>query len=209
MEFVYVVSRSDLFNIEGVTPSSIPHGFHMVIDFASAALPALSNYSRKISHHGFFMERDYAEQCSDFKQIIPYCLVIKRKGPELFVFRYERLTGGSEERLHNKASIGVGGHINPEDVEDQSKRGFIANCVWRELHEELIINKPKKFENSALGLINDDTNPVGSVHFGWVTMVWVDDAEVREKDTLKGEFVRFQDLLKDTTPLDAYETWSQ
>jgi len=190
MEFVYVVRRSDLFT------TTTPNGFLPLFD---------PNHIKMINYKGFFVNRDHAEEDSSLKQIIPYCLVIKKSSSgELLLFRYQRLEGGGEERLHGKASIGVGGHINP--VDSNQKGSLIDNCVLRELHEELIISE---FQSSApIGILNDDTNSVGSVHFGWVVAVMVKDAEVKEKETLKGEFIKTTDLVLDSS-IYTYETWSE
>ena len=73
MEFVYVVELHNLFT--GLRkPIITPYGFLTLSDFRGDTIP----YVSRISEHGFFMEREYAENHSDFKQIIPYSLVVKR-----------------------------------------------------------------------------------------------------------------------------------
>ena len=99
MEFVYVVKRYDLFE------RSFPHGLELLGAAARAPL------EQRIRAHGFFVERRHAELDSSFKQVIPYCLVVRRG--EVFLMR--RLAGGGEARLHGKRTVGVGGHINPVD----------------------------------------------------------------------------------------------
>jgi hypothetical protein len=49
-----------------------------------------------------------------FIEIIPYLLI--RYDNKLFMVR--RLIGQTEKRLHNKYSIGIGGHINPTEKTD-------------------------------------------------------------------------------------------
>jgi len=58
-----------------------------------------------------FLPRSQAEENPEFKQIIPYVLI--RKGGRWL--HYIRGKGSGEKRLVAKGSIGVGGHINPED----------------------------------------------------------------------------------------------
>jgi hypothetical protein len=66
--------------------------------------------SPRSPEHGFFVERARAETSPQWKQVIPYSLV-ECDGRILVV---RRLRKGGESRLHEKHSIGIGGHINPE-----------------------------------------------------------------------------------------------
>ena len=123
MEFVFVVKRYDLFDLE------FPHGFQTADE---AGLPELLSRARE---KGFFVERRYTETDSSFKQIIPYCLVTC--GDSVFLLR--RTKKGGEARLHGRLSVGVGGHINPvdEEVGDVVEAG-----AERELDEEIIVEAP-------------------------------------------------------------------
>ena len=64
-----------------------------------------------IAKHGRFMDRPLAEEDPGYKQLIPY--VILWQGPQIYLM--ERTAAGGDSRLHGKASIGVGGHVNPMD----------------------------------------------------------------------------------------------
>ena len=77
----------------------------------------------------------------------------------------ERTTAGGDPRLHGKASIGVGGHLNPVDAGEDPLQGGLR----REWAEELVADWEPQFD--LVGLLNDDTNPVGSVHLGVVFQV--------------------------------------
>lgn len=107
----------------------------------------------------FYIDRDIAENDPSYKQLIPYCFITRAN--ELFY--YERSKKGSEERLHNLLSLGVGGHINPCD--GNNKETVSAACK-RELDEEV---EYTNFNGGIFaGLINDDSDAVNSVHFGVV-----------------------------------------
>ena len=107
----------------------------------------------------FYIDRDIAENDPSYKQLIPYCFITRTN--ELFY--YERSKKGSEERLHNLFSLGVGGHINPCDGNDKET---IAAACKRELDEEI---EYTNFNGGVFdGLINDDSDAVNSVHFGVV-----------------------------------------
>ncbi len=126
------------------------------------------------------MDRDLAEEDPSFKQLIPYCLVTR--DDSLLVV--ERKAAQSERRLHGKLSVGLGGHINPEDIlgsnsagggdetaeiEGVSPRaGAVGRALERELSEELYLPEDGSKPPHLVGLINDDTNPVGAVHVGLV-----------------------------------------
>ena len=190
MEFVFVVKRYDLFDLE------FPHGFQTAEE---AGLPELLRRARE---RGFFVERRYTETDSSFKQIIPYCLVTC--GDSVFLLR--RTKKGGEARLHGRLSIGVGGHINPvdEEVGDVVEAG-----ADRELEEEIVVEAPCTRE--PVGIINDDASKVGSVHFGIVFRVEVEEPKVRvrETDQLEGEFVT-RDALREllANERDRFETWT-
>jgi predicted NUDIX family phosphoesterase len=59
--------------------------------------------------HARFMNRDEAEESAFHKQLIPYVILMS----EDKIFLYRRGEKGSEARLHDQYSIGIGGHINP------------------------------------------------------------------------------------------------
>ena len=187
-ELVYVVPRDVLFPA-GLHPAGAPHGF-----FADG----LSLLDR-IYAEGHFADRARVEEDPSLKQIIPYAVVTR--GDEVFRFRRR---GGGEKRLVGKSSIGVGGHINPEDAGD-----VIQDALRRELDEE--IHVPSVHSIELIGLLNDDTTAVGSVHLGVVARVRVagGDVSVREQETMEGAFVSRPALFADHAAApDAFESWS-
>src|SRR3954451_23607955 len=90
-----------------------------------------------------------------FKQIIPY--LVLRDGERYFLMR--RTKAGGDARLHDRYSIGVGGHLNPGDRD-------LAGGLRREWQEEVSADFEPAFE--LIGLLNDDTTDVASVHLGAV-----------------------------------------
>lgn len=157
-----------------------------------------SALARAVDRHGFFAERSAAEDDPQLKQLIPY--VVVRDGDEHFLM--ERTDAGGDPRLHRKASLGVGGHINPVDAGGD----LLAAGLRREWDEELVADWEPEFV--LLGLLNDDSNPVGSVHLGVVYEV---DAAgrpvaVRELEKLRGRMASRDDIR---AAWDRLETWSQ
>ncbi len=153
----------------------------------------------RIGRNATFRRRDQVEDDPSFKQIIPYLIV--RHADRLFLF--QRSTAGSEARLRGLFSIGVGGHINRSDVVGASD--LVAAGLRRELDEELVI--PGGWRARLVGVLNDDSNAVGRVHFGLVHVVDVDspDVAVRESETLTGRMASRKDVL---AVRDRMETWS-
>ena len=148
--------------------------------------------------HGTFMERPLAEADPAFKQLIPY--VVVRDGARTLLL--ERTEAGGDPRLHRKASIGVGGHLNPVDDGPDP----IGAGLRREWREELIAGWDPEFR--LVGLLNDDSNPVGSVHLGVVFVVEADGRPVaiRERDKLRARMVEAGELRAAAAHM---ETWSR
>lgn len=157
------------------------------------------------------MRRGDAEENPNYKQPIPYAVI--RKGDKFFV--YKRLQGGGEALLHEKLSIGVGGHMN--DVEqvlyesiDVNFNLILEDNLLRELNEELFISSDEQ-EIEILGLINDDSNKVGKVHLGILVVIDLDEnaiVEVLETEQLEGQWMTHTELLEQDT-YDKLENWSK
>ncbi len=146
-----------------------------------------------------FLPRQEAEENPNFKQIIPY--VVLRQGNKIFTTR--RLNKGGEARLHGKVSIGIGGHINP--VDETEKQQVLMRGLERELREEVSIEKLG--ELIPVGVINNDSNEVGSVHLGLCfTMEVQGEVKVRETEKLEGLWLTVDELMK---YWDNMEEWTQ
>lgn len=191
-EQVLVVPRELLFCNEG----TVFQGFRE---------EAVSPYLQMIAESSFFLPRDQVEDDPDYKQIIPYAIVSYAPAlgsEEWFLMR--RKKGSGEKRLHNLYSLGVGGHINP--VDDEIDAGIVERALLREVHEELSV--PEAFEIAPVGLLNDDSNPVGAVHFGIVYKISVPERSVvvRENEQLEGSFAAIEKLGEKAVTM---ETWSR
>lgn len=152
----------------------------------------------------FFIDREAAEDDPGHKQLIPYCVF--RCGDR--ILHYTRGKSGGESRLHAKISVGVGGHVNPVDMQGgKTGADTYHAAVTREIEEELEL--PAKHEHRIIALLNDDSNPVGQVHLGIVHLVELDsDAVASREDALLD--LGFSPLEELNGPLfERLETWSQ
>jgi predicted NUDIX family phosphoesterase len=151
-----------------------------------------------VAEHGRYLDRPTAEADPSFKQLIPYVVVRDRDE----VFLMHRTDAGGDPRLHGKASIGVGGHLNPVD---EGADALMAG-LRREWEEELDADWEPEF--TLVGMLNDDSNPVGAVHLGVVFSVEAAGrpVAVRERDKLVGRFAGSGEVKASG---DRLETWSQ
>lgn len=109
-----------------------------------------------------------------YKQIIPYIIFQYCNN----LLSYRRGRAGEEHRLHGDYSIGVWGHIL---FEDSSLTGnTYTQGIYRELNEEVFIDTG--FCKDIAGLINDDSNDAGKVHFGIVHFVRLTEPRVYAKE---------------------------
>jgi predicted NUDIX family phosphoesterase len=144
---------------------------------------------------GRFEPRAAMESDPTFKQIIPY--LVLRDGPRWFLMR--RTRAGGDVRLHDRWSLGVGGHLNPGDRD-------IVGGLGREWREELVADFEPQYR--LVGLLNDDETDVGRVHLG---VVFVADASgravaIRETHKLTGGFATTDQVR---AVADRLETWSR
>ncbi len=153
-----------------------------------------------------FLPRKIMEKDDNWQQIIPYVLITREKS----VFTTLRLAKSTEQRLKDKLSIGIGGHINPQDTEKHSNS--IWGCMLRELREEVYLN-PNKIKPIPIGVVNHSRDSVGKVHFGIVFQIDLSDAtikvSVKEKHKLFGKFQNWNDLNKSQLELWTQMIWEK
>jgi predicted NUDIX family phosphoesterase len=155
----------------------------------------LANQGRK------FLSRAIAETDETHKQIIPY-IAICHAGNHLVL---KRSSKQSEARLHNKLSLGIGGHINDEEV-NGGAADLVQAGMLRELREEIELSG--NYKVTLTGVIYDPSTAVGRVHLGIVFRIDCERPEFRlgEPDLMTGEWVARKDLQ---SLLPSMETWSQ
>jgi len=183
-EKILVIQRQNLF-------SAIPDfsGFQPLHNF--------SQIQTIITKHQEFHARSTMEENPLYKQIIPY-LVFEHNNT---YFLMRRQSTASEQRLKNKYSLGIGGHIRQEDLNSNN----IIDWAQREFHEE--VSYCGNLKTIPLGIINDDGNAVGQVHIGFVFLLRGDSPNISIKSELKeGRLVSLETCK---TMYDDLESWSK
>jgi predicted NUDIX family phosphoesterase len=156
--------------------------------------------------HTSWRPRATVEDDPSLKQLIPYCVLSWRDAAGTpHYFAYTRGGGQSEARLRAKRSVGIGGHISSIDGEYGDNTSYEAG-MRREITEEIAIDGD--WTSRCVGLINDDSNAVGSVHLGIVHVLELERPGVasRESELVDCGFETLESLLADR---DRFETWSQ
>lgn len=150
-----------------------------------------------------FIERKIAETDPRLKQVIPYVILQSENGNHTAVYKRK----GSEKRLHDLWSLGVGGHLNPEDQchENDGFQSILAQGMERELSEELCA-RPDVEPPVFLGVINEDTTDVGRVHIGAVFQI---RAQAPERIVPGRELMDFQWIKTADTRKLTLELWSE
>jgi predicted NUDIX family phosphoesterase len=168
--------------------------------FRGVSTDGLDEYYARVRQHGFFKRRGDVEDDPSLKQIIPY-LVVSQDGR---VMLFQRTNRGGEGRLHGLFSIGVGGHVAQGDAPGPADA--VREGMRRELEEELSL--AGGWSARLVGVLNDDDNPVGQVHFGLVHVVDVPTGPVtiRETDRLTGRLASSAEVHEAYSRM---ETWSQ
>jgi predicted NUDIX family phosphoesterase len=151
----------------------------------------------------FFIPRPDAESNPDYKQIIPYALIVFQNT----VLHYVRGKKAGEQRLIAKGSIGIGGHMNETDeslfaMDEQAYRAGVE----REVNEEIKINS--QLEDRIAALLNDDSTEVGRVHLGIVHVFKLAEPNVEKREAMITglTFLPKNELL---ARRETMETWSQ
>lgn len=203
-----------------------PTGEH-VLAFPSERLDAMGRFqgvtvhwrrklSRILSGDLVTLDRLEAEQDDRYKQIVTYLMVTR--GAELLSFR-RGIFNRVEDYLRGAQCIGFGGHLSSADINlfSFSDAGVHESAI-RELREELALpaaDLARLYEGGSLrvvGLLNDDSSPVGVRHFGIVMQYDVSDDSAWDEPQ-RGEKsitqLRWLDTRQANFQIRDFEYWSQ
>lgn len=149
-------------------------------------------------------DRAHCETDPSQLQLLPYIVIVERITGK--VFCYSRGKGGTEDRLHGKLSVGVGGHV--ETMPDAGVNLFdhLKADAMRESFEEIGV-APREIAFDCL--IYNPTG-VNEVHLAVLGIALVDKIEGTEKGVIeKGEFRPVSELVKDDGIWQRLEDWSK
>lgn len=182
-EHILVVKRATLF-----PDGTAWHGLKQI---------ALDDIMQLIQTHQEFYARPLMETDPTYKQIIPY-LIFKHEDR---YFLMQRSAQASEKRLQNKYSLGIGGHVRYEDLQNGAS---LFDWARREFHEEIAYEG--NLTISTLGIINDDTNEVGKVHIGLALLLEGDSANISIRSELQSG--KLLSITECAAHYDNLESWS-
>jgi predicted NUDIX family phosphoesterase len=181
-----------------VVPTAVFHELGVFQGFS----PHADRYLSRLldAKHVSYRPRSQMEEDPSFKQIVPY-VVLKWRDQ---VFHYTRGKKATEARLQALRSIGVGGHISADD------QGLFESpyreAMFREVNEEVRLDTT--YAERCIGLINDDSTPVGQVHLGVVHVFELKEPKVERREAVLTRS-GFAPLTELRTQRGEFETWSQ
>lgn len=161
------------------------------------ALTSLEDFQTIVEQNKLFLWRSEVEQDPSYKQIIPY--LVFRYQDTYFVMK--RRSTASEQRLKDKYTNGIGGHIRQEDIENQT----LFQWAQREFDEEVCYKG--NFTVKPLGLINDERDEVGKVHIGFAFLLEGDSDQIAIRAEHKEGYLLT--LAECQALYSSMESWSQ
>jgi predicted NUDIX family phosphoesterase len=167
----------------GIMPAEITNGYSFKrIESVGELRHLLSIAKNKGEYKPRYGTHDIDKDPS-YQQIIVYGVVARRDGKFLLYQRSTDKKRYNEARLSGKISVGIGGHMEPTDLS-------LPKSFYREIEEEakiLVDGKPIKLRDDKgelnvklmkqyikirpIGLIKDERDDVGKVHFGLACMI--------------------------------------
>lgn len=142
-----------------------------------------------------FARRREIEYDFTIKQVIPYVIVLDSE-KNILIYRRR----GTETRLHNLWSLGIGGHINDTDRVPANFKATLFSGMKRECFEEL---GTEVNEFSLIGLINEEQTDVGHSHIGIVF-----EAQITHDLPASDELKDWMFVSLDQLPSYNFELWS-
>lgn len=167
-----------------------------------------------IRQNAYFLPRNKAESNPDVTQIIPYCVLSHTDSEGTKRLFHAQRKAIADRELAGKWTIGLGGHINPEDRIfnrlirkrenvadlniDNKLSQTLLNCAKRELNEELIFDWEDVKKIEFLGLVMNTEDLVSKDHLGIVLIfeMTTQDVKVRpEGEMAYGQFLTQLEFL--------------
>ena len=154
----------------------------------------LDYYIDLIKKNCEFKRRGDMENDPSYQQIIPY--IVFNYQDKYFLYHY--LAKAGEDRLKSDYAIGIGGHINSDDV--KGNEDLLETGRDREWNEE-VEYKDELIEKKLIGLIADNGRPVESAHLGiaYIYKGTTPNISVKETDKIAGELMSLEDTAREAS----------
>jgi dTMP kinase len=161
----------------------------------------LDYYVDLIKKNCEFKRRGDMENDSSYQQIIPYMIFSFEN--KFFAYKYIK-NAGETRLINNDYQLGVGGHINKEDI--QNGGDILEQGAMREWEEEVGF-KGNFLQKKLIGIVNDESREVEQVHLGLVYHFIGDSPEIQVKETDKMEGKLFD--LNEISGSMSHSPWMQ
>jgi len=168
-----------------------------------------NDFEKTILESYEYMVRWEAEVNYEYKQPIPYGVVIDEDN-RIFVYqRWWAWSNAWDSRLHNKIAFWVGGHI---EIEDKDLENPLKDGLVREIEEELNLKDSDIGSVEKIWYINNESDDVSKVHFGVCYLIKVNNTsfELLDWELDNWEFMTLADLENKVNSSDYdVEAWSK
>ena len=152
------------------------------------------DFEKRVNDTFEYMVRWRAEEDFDYKQPLPYWVVIDEENRVFVYKRWWSWSNNWESRLNNKISFWVWGHIDKWDFTEN----ILRNTLKREIEEEINLKEKDIKSIEIIGYINIDNWEVEEVHFWLAYLVKVHNTniELLDWELDNWEFISIEDLEK-------------
>lgn len=140
-----------------------------------------------------FLTRWPLETNFEYKQPIPYGIVLNNQNKVFVYKRWGAWSNAWESRLHNKIAIGVGGHI---EREDEASPSLLRDALVREVEEEIGIKESDIAEIFPIWYVNYEEDEVNQVHLwiGYIIKISGWNISMTDGELAKGDFKTIGEL---------------
>ena len=154
----------------------------------------LNYYVDLIKKNCEFKRRGDMEEDESYQQIIPY--MVFSFGEHFFAYKYLP-KAGDLRMVQNDYILGVGGHINKDDINGDND--ILEAGMMREWEEEVNF-KGNFLSRKLVGIVRDESRPIEKVHLGLVYHFIGNspDIQVKETEKMKGELLDLKEVFKNS-----------
>lgn len=166
------------------------------------------DFEQRVNGTFEYMIRGRAEEDFDYKQPLPYWIIIDEKNRVFVYQRWWAWSNNWESRLNNKISFWVWGHIDEWDFTEN----ILRNTLKREIEEEINLKEDAIKSIEIIWYINIDNWKVEEVHFWLAYLVRVNNSNIKLLDWEldNWEFISVEELDKMASSWNYdIELWSQ